>query len=71
MLNPITIEFSQILGFMKAEVSVCLAQCGSNKPTVYCKDHKYIMAENKHVTVINSPTKNGQSETLPRLHFKC
>ena len=57
---------------MKAEVSsVCLAQCGSNKPTVYRKDYKYIMAENKHVAVINLPAKNGQSDTLPRVHFKC
>lgn len=56
---------------MKAEVCVRLIQCGLNKPTVNGKDHKYIMAGNKHVSVVNSPAKNGQSDTLPRGHFKC
>lgn len=70
MLNPITIKFSQILNFIKTKISIYLTQYNSNKPTIYYKNHKYIITKNKHITIINSPTKNKQSKTLPKLHFK-
>lgn len=54
---------------MKADVSVCLADYVSKNLTVSCNGHKYIMTENKHVTVINLPAENGQFETFPGVHF--